>query len=307
VSEKANLPDPSQSDQVFVTLVRSEEGRQRASLLVESLRSFGGDLKDKPVLVYDTDYHAQSEVVLKQDGVFHAPLVLPSLIEGYFYADKVFACAEAEREVAPNFSTLTWIATDCLILQAPTLFRLQDACLAALRPVHIQNIGLEIVGSIDAYWEKVYLALGVEDVSLSVNSFVDGKHLRAYFNSHAFSVDSRKGWMVKWLDQFCVLATDPTFQSQACADDLHKVFLHQAVLSTLLATSIEKPDLRILPPEYNYPYNLQPRLPPDRQATSLDELVCIAYENRSLDPRYVTDIQIKEPYLTWLQEHLPAT
>jgi hypothetical protein len=60
----------------------------------------------------------------------------------------------------------------------------------------------------------------------------------------------------------------------------------------------------MLPPDYNYPYNLHQSVPPDRRAAALNDLVCIAYENRLLDPNQVDDIAIHEPLRSWLSVHV---
>ncbi len=79
-----------------------------------------------------------------------------------------------------------------------------------------------------------------------------------------------------------------------------KVFLHQAVLSALLASQIPVERLRILPPSYIYPYNLHADVPPERKAQSLEELVCIYHEGRSLDPEKMLDIEASDSLKAWL-------
>ena len=41
-------------------------------------------------------------------------------------------------------------------------------------------------------------------------------------------------------------------------------------------------------------------VPSDRRALTINDLVCIAYEERSLDPTVVDDIGIDEPLRSWL-------
>jgi len=70
------------------------------------------------------------------------------------------------------------------------------------------------------------------------------------------------------------------------------------LLSAILAS--EQIRIRMLPEEYCYPYNLHEKVPKDRKARTLNELACIAYEGRSLNPETITDIIIEEPLRTWL-------
>jgi hypothetical protein len=222
----------------------------------------------------------------------------------YYFADKVYACAQAEELVDGRIQSLIWIDPACLIIRPPLLFHLDRSADAAVRPVHIRNVGLATTEPLDGFWEKVYETVGVQDVQIAVESFVDGQQIRAYYNSHAFSVDPSAGLLGRWLESFEALVCDEEYQTSSCQDEAHRVFLHQAVLSALLATSLEPARLRALPPDYNYPYNLHLSVPLDRRARALNDAVCITYEDRSLDPNVVDDIGIHDPLRSWLSERM---
>jgi hypothetical protein len=106
----------------------------------------------------------------------------------------------------------------------------------------------------------------------------------------------------EWYAQFEALVCDEAFQRGACQDERHQIFLHQAVLSALIASRLEPAQMRILPSEYNYPHNLHQSVLPTRQAKALNDLVCFTYEDRSLLPDEIEDIQIHEPLRSWLAE-----
>ena len=190
-----------------------------------------------------------------------------------------------------------------LIIQPPLLFDLTSSFDAAVRPVHHRNVGLPAAEPVDDFWKKVYETVGVQDVEVTVKSFVDAQHIRAYFNSHAFAINPAKGLLRRWFERFESLVCDLEFQSGPCQDVQHQVFLHQAVLSALIATSLDPRRVRILPPEYSYPYNMHQSVPAERRAQALNDLVFIAYEDRALDPSVVDDIGIHEPLRSWLSIH----
>ena len=152
----------------------------------------------------------------------------------------------------------------------------------------------------DGFWQGVYDEVGSGGVDLTVESFIDSVALRAYFNSAAFTVNPSLGLMREWRDRFAALAQDEAYQSEHCADDLHQIFLHQAVLCAVLPARLDASRIRILPPEYGYPYNLHGDVPPDRRVVTINELVLPIYEERSVDPSVVDDIGIDEPLRTWL-------
>jgi hypothetical protein len=219
-------------------------------------------------------------------------LEVPAWVAGYEYGDKVYACMMAEESAGERVRSLVYLTADSLIVAPPLLFDLGTSHDAAVRPVHIRNVGLGAREAPDGFWRGVYAAAGVEDVPASVVSFVDQEHIHAYFNSAAFAVRPGAGIFRRWFECFEALVGDADFQAGPCADERHRIFLHQAVLSTLLATSLDPKRVRVLPETYGYPYNLHGDIAPERRAARLDDLVCAIYHHRSIDPRDVDDIQM---------------
>jgi hypothetical protein len=290
---------------IFMTKVRSPAGKRAACLLIESVRAFGGEMSSCPFWVFDLDPQGKSRQDFDPAAVRIIPLDVPKNLRSYHFGDKVYACARAEEMAPDGVHSLVWIDPSCLVVNPPVLYDLAGEMDAAVRPVHIRNVGLREAEPLDAYWKKIYEAVGVRDIQFVVESFVDRQPIRAYFNTHAFTVNPDKRLLHAWLDGFEKLIGDQEFQVGACQDDLHQIFLHQAVLSALLAASLNPDRVRILPPDYNYPYNLHQSLAPDRRAEALNDFVSFTYEDRSIAPAGVTDIEIREPLRSWLAQHVP--
>ena len=72
-------------------------------------------------------------------------------------------------------------------------------------------------------------------------------------------------------------------------------------MSTLIASSVDEGRIRILPPSYNYPYNLQGYIGNSQCAGVLNELVSLTFEGRAIHPKSVMNIEIREPLRTWLE------
>jgi hypothetical protein len=295
---------PYISHAVFLTLVRSVREKACARVLIDSIRSFGGALSPCKIWLFEAKPHTVPCNDLEGKDVDVFPLTIPDTVRHYAFADKVYACAWAEEQASGSVQSLIWIDPACLIIQPPVLFALNQSVDAAVRPVHIRNVGLTTTEPVNDFWQKTYEAVGVEDVQVTVESFVEGQQLRAYYNSHAFSVNPSRGLLSRWYKLFEALVADEFFQTSSCRDALHRIFLHQAVLSALLATTIEPARIRVLPPEYNYPYNLHQTVPLERRASTFNDLVCITYEDRFLDPHVVDDICIREPLRSWLSLHV---
>ena len=289
---------------IFSTVVRTAYASSRARLLINSIRSFGGILSQCPIWLFEADPRKASCDNLAGQGIQIIPLSTPETMRHYIFADKVYACAQAEELAAGKVQSLIWIDPGCLVINPPLQFDLGSMFDAAVRPVHIQNVGLGAAEPLDVFWKKIYETVGVQDIQATVQSFVDRQTLRAYFNSHAFAVNPSLGLLHRWLDHFQTLVCDQEYQLAACQDERHQVFLFQAILSALLVTSLDPQRIRILPHVYNYPYNLHQSVPEDQRARALNDLVSIAYEERSLDPNVMGDIQVDEPLRSWLSAHV---
>ena len=292
---------------LFLVLFRSEAGEQQARIVIEGLRAFGGPLAGCPVWAFVLDPARARHVLPGLKGIDRIPLVLEGDCPPYPLAEKVYACARAEALAGPEIRSLVWWSLDCLVIKPPLLFDLGPAAGvpladAAFRPVHHQNIGSLASEPMDSYWQWIYQALQVGQMPYTTESFADGRMLRPNFNTHCFAFNPAAGLARAWWEHFKALASDQAFQTGPCRDELHQIFLHQAVLSTLAAKLLVWDRIRLLPPEYNYPLNLLADLPPDRRVTTLNSLVNAVYE----DAFPWTQIEIQEPLRSWLRLRMPG-
>jgi len=286
----------------FLILFRSDEGERCARLVIESLRSFGGQLSHCPVWAFLSDSARLSHALPGLEGVERIPLPINEAYRHYPFAEKVAACALAEEMAGPNVRSLVWLSLDCLIVNPPVLFDLGPSFDAAFRPVHHRNIGSLAHEPPDEFWQGVYRALEVSEMPYTVESFVDGQTLRPYFNTHCFAFNPAMGLGRAWWEYFMTMVSNQEFQAGPCRDELHQIFLHQAILSTLVPKMLKWERVRRLPPEYNYPLNLLNEMPADRRAPTLNSLVNAVYEFAF--PR--TEIEVREPLRSWLMERLPT-
>jgi hypothetical protein len=296
------MTDTKQS--AFVMTVNSSHEIVQTRLLIQSLRAYGGVMCNNPVMIFVPDERSISSDVFDDLEVEIYPLVIPDVVENYWFARKVCTCAHAENSASPDIESLIWFSYDCFIIQPPVLLKLDAEIDAAFRPVHGTNIGLPVDKPLNDFWQTIYDRVNLPRSQFSVESYVDKQHIRAYFNSHCFSWNPATGLAQRWYAIFKDLVSDRSYQLQACYDIQHQVFLHQAVLSALVEKMISPERLRILPPVYSYPYNMHSSIPAERRIHALNDLVCIAYEDRSLHPSAVQDIEIREPLKGWLAEHI---
>lgn len=286
----------------FLLMFKSAQGERLARVVIDSLRAFGGPLRGCPVWAFGLDPDRAPHVLPGMEGVRRLPLVVGEEWQSYPFADKVYACARAEEMAGPEIRSLVWLSLDCLIVNPPLLFDLGPSFDAAFRPVHHRNVGSPAGEPLDGFWQGVYRAVGIDDLPYTVELFADSQTLRPYFNTHCFAFNPAKGLGQAWWRCFQTMVADEAFQAGPCRDELHQVFLHQAILSTLTARLLDWERVRLLPPEYNYPLNLLSQMPADRRAPALNGLVNAVYE----DAFPWDEIEVLEPLRSWLRERMPA-
>ncbi len=260
-------------------------------------------MRDCPVWVFALDPAVAPAALTDLSNVRLFPLEVDARIRPYLFADKVTCCARAEEMAGPGIRSLAWLNLDCLIVNPPVLFDLAPAFDAAFRPVHIANIGSPAGSPLDEFWQAVYRTVDVGDAAHTVESSVDAQTLRPYYNTHCYSIDPSKGVLRAWLECFSALVADREFQSGPCSDEIHQVFMHQAVLSALVTKMLDAARIRVLPPEYSYPVHLHPQVPSARRAQTLNSLVIPALEDFGPQPDAVNGLPVEEPLRSWLLEH----
>ncbi len=284
----------------FLMMFRSAKGERLARVVIQSLRTFGGPLRDCPVWAFVLDPDRVSHALPDLESVHRFPLDIGEAIPRYPFAQKVAATAQAEAMAGPEGRTLVWLSLDCLIINLPLLFILGQTSDVAFRPVHHRNIGARADDPLDDFWRGIYQTLEIDAMPHTVESYVDGQPLRPYFNTHCFAFNPTMGLGRAWWDYFKAMVADQAFQAGACRDDLHKIFLHQAILSTLVPKMLDWARVRLLPPTYNYPLNLLDEMPPDLRVPTLNSLVNAVYE----DAFPWDKIEVEEPLRSWLRARL---
>lgn len=289
---------------LFFTMAGNQVEWASARLFVESLREFGGRLSMSPIWLFDFRKSSDEDDSLSDLSVKSIPATVPEAVENYELASKVHSCAEAERLAPSHVDSLVWISPDSLVVNPPEKYLLDEDHDVAVRPVHIKNVGLAVDEPLDAYWSKI---LDITDAGFSeftVESFVDRRRLRGYFNSHSYCVRPSIGLFGRWFKCFRMLVEDDEFQSSSCSDDLRRIFLHQAVLSALTTSMVEHDRIEILPPTYCYPYNLHSSVTVGDRAATLNQLTSFVHEDLSVDPDMITDIKVDEPLRSWLKDRV---
>ena len=109
---------------IFLTCISSDRQFGYVKLLIDNLRYFGGIYSKCPVWVFNANPQNLDLRSLESEDVAVLPLEKPATINHYLYADKVFACAQAEALIPSEIQSLVWVSPECLFIQPPKLFDL---------------------------------------------------------------------------------------------------------------------------------------------------------------------------------------
>jgi len=230
---------------VFVMTVNNSQELVQTRLLIQSLRTFGGALRNCPVWVFVPDKGTATSRDFEGLWTEVYPLTVPDTLRHYWFAHKVCACAQAEGAATPGITSLIWFSYDCLIIQPTLLLQLNSLYDAAFRPVHGTNIGFEVSKPLDYFWQTIYEMIDLPESKISVESYVDQQHIRAYFNSHIFSWNPSTSVGQRWFQIFTALVCDPRFSVESLPGYSTSGYLKRPCRKCALSRAITYPPTRL--------------------------------------------------------------
>lgn len=292
----------SRSSVSAMIMIGSPREEKEAAVLIDSLRTFGGEFARMPVVVVLSDPSRADGRTLAEKVQETATLKMDEDLRQFPFADKVYACAQVEALVADKVDWLLWLNPDCLIVAPPSEIAASSEAWAALRPVHLQNIGAPAAGAVPEYWSRIYELVGLDPArAWTVESLVDHRKLRAYFNSGCMAFVPAKGILRAWRDNFERLLRDPASRAFYTSDRSYAIFCHQAVLSAVVAARVGRERTHLLPPSYGYPLQLQDQPGFTNRSNDLAELTIVI--TGGFDQ--LANIAMTEPFTSWVRANVP--
>jgi glyoxylase-like metal-dependent hydrolase (beta-lactamase superfamily II) len=305
--------EPGKTSLAYVTYIQWDYQEYIAAILVNSIRRWGGAYADCPVYVVLADPE-RTGFRIKDKNVIFVPLTISDPVRSFTLAAKAFAAAKIEEMTSGKVGSLVWLDPGTIILRPPEEYDLKAGSAAAVAPVHFINTGQAETEAIDAYWGPIYKRCGLDLKKLfTVETFIDGKKVRAWLNCGMFSVRPERGLFREWAKVLEEFINDRDYQRTAITDRGHRTFLHQAVISTLIVSRLERREIHMLPRGYNYPIFCHDldfttltgdtyKIPPHKRARTLNELTSVFIESLFAEhPDWVKFIPpADEPLKSWL-------
>ena len=287
----------------------SKSSETNALLLAESIRTFAGSLSQAPIqfLINENGDQISTAVRDKLHGlnVNLIPFEIDLEVAQFPFTSMAVAAALAESTVCGQTYFLVWLSANTVVLQEPKDFLLRDDKSLGYRPVHHTLIGSRYDEPLDAFWTLIYRYCKVpEDRVFPMMTHVDGTKIRPYFNAGCYVTRPEKHLLQNWRDTFLKVYREPSLQELYQQDERYKVFIHQAVLSGVILSTLATDEIQELPPEYNYPLHLHAEDITDHRPSSLEEVVTFRHEGFYEDPEWIKTMPAKEPLRQWMAERL---
>ena len=294
---------------IFAAFAESPGQLQLVYFMAESIREFGGQMKNAPIRLYVADY---KNIDIDEVAAKFKPLnveVLSSSAPGEAlwinYTGKVYAAGLAEKEAAGQAEILVWLDCDTIIFQEPTELLLPQSVGFAYCPVTHNRSGSLYDEAPDPFWKRIYDVLQIKNEDLfPVITPADRQKVRAYFNAGLLPVRPERGILRKWSDDFKTLYMDSVMADMCRENVTHMIFLHQAALVGAVLNTLKRDEIIELSEKYNYPLFFDRMYEAVRQFDTIEDVVTMRYGAYFYKPDTEWESLLTGPpeKIAWLKE-----
>jgi len=280
-----------------------------ALLLAESIRAHAGSLSRAPIWCFVPEYGKRLNPAIEDRllslDVTLIPFEIDLKLTTFPFVAEAQAAALAESMALGRARFLAWLAANTVVLQEPSDFLLREGRSLGFRPVHHALVGSRYDRPLDPFWTLVYRYCKVpEGRVFPMMTHVDGTRIRPYFNAGLLVTRPRKRLLLAWRDVFLKAYQEPYFQEFYKQDERYTVFIHQAVLSGVILSTLATDEMQELPASYNYPLHLHAQDVTGLRPSTLEELVTFRHEGFYRDPEWMAKMPAKDPLKRWISERL---
>ena len=172
---------------MFASLATSQASFPRISVLLDSLKAFGGELFTAPLTILHPDHLdviREDTALLRSADVQMSPFRISREEMDFPLAAVAIGAGAAEEALSDKTRNLAWLLEDTLVLRNPSALVLRAGTQYAYRPVHHINIGSVWKSPPDDFWATVYRHCKVAQNHLfPMDTCVRDNTIRPYFNA----------------------------------------------------------------------------------------------------------------------------
>lgn len=290
----------------IIIVIESGDLEQKTKLLIESIRTFGGEAKNSKIWVIKPrkGKSLSNETInfLKKANAEFIEEDLNRHWHLYGLANKIYATAYIEQRFIHEYETLLFLDSDTIVVDELDADILEGKYEVAIKPLDGEYLALKESDRISPFWEMIYEKCCVSNANIwNVKTTVDQVEILAYFNSGV--VFSRAGSFLftNWLKNFKFLCKDKRAYQLS---HLEYYFLEQALLSGTILGCIPQHKVKILDKKLNYSLNFHKQL----QNKDIDNManIKIIHYHSSFYENWKENFPFISPELnSWLHQRLP--
>lgn len=278
-------------------------------LLAESIRDFGGAISSQPLWFFapqvDSNLSSEAKSRLKGLDVEIIPFEIDQEVLKFPFIGHAEAAALAEAKAMGKVNLLAWLAPNTLVLHEPSDFLLAERVQLGYRPVHHKLLGLLYEEPLDSFWELVYNHCGVSESQVfPMKPHVEDEPIKPYFNAGSLIIRPESRLFTSWRNSFLEFYQDSTLQRLYKQDERYAVFIHQAVLTGVILSSISREKMVELPAGYNYPIHLYSEDTTSSKPKDLEDCMTLRHETFHKDLDWKANLPLSDSFKDWIAQKL---
>jgi hypothetical protein len=280
---------------------------RQALVLAASIRAFAGAYSTASIYgllegnapgVDLTEGHPFSDL-----GVKIVHYSVPASLERIPFSRKVAAAAAAEEKAGGEAALLVWMDAHSLVVNPPDVLVLEAPFRLGCRPVDHQLIGSRYEEPADPFWDLIYELNQVPPQRLfPMTTSVDQVEIRPYINAGLLVVAPRLQVLRRWLKMFVAYSNDSRAHAFYDRDDRYRIFMHQALLSGLALSLLDRGEIKVFPRNVNVPLHLYEEMPEAMSCLKLDPMVTCRYDVRFDQPDWLDRLTLPDEIRVWLRQ-----
>ncbi|TXT55673.1 MAG: hypothetical protein BAJATHORv1_30053 [Candidatus Thorarchaeota archaeon] len=305
-----NAESPRKNKLAFNTIVFPNTSSENdAVLLAKSIRKNGGNLSEFQIRMFqpaiskevslDAKRHLKElDVDIIQFKIKNEKLTFPFMSEA-------IAMAEAEKLGLNDSEQIVWLARNSVIIREPVELLLREKEQLRYRPVHHILIGSRYNEDKDAFWNLVYQSCRIDDDQIfPMRTHIDNIEIRPYFNAGCLVTRPESGIFQKYLNNFQREYLRDDFKRFYQKNELYMIFIHQAILSGTIISTVQKDMMVELPSSYNYPVHLHNDDRTENRPRVLDDIVTFRHEGFHQESDWMDKMPASRGLKKWLSDSL---
>ena len=296
-------------DKTIFAFLASKKNSADALMLSASIREFGGEFAQNPILVllpHSPDLLSSPIQEQFSDlGVTLESFETSKEILSFPFGAKVLAASRAEELAQTRTKNLIWMDSDALLIQPPYQMLLEEGKALAYRPVDHTLIGSTYVNPLDDFWKAIYEDCDVKEENIfAMTASLDMNIIRPYVNAGMLVINPENNLLQTWGKNFSELYQKEFYLPFYKKNALYKIFIHQAVLAGTILSRLPKYSLQELPYRVNYPLHMHKNYPADRKPALMNELVSARHDTFFNEEDWREIFPREEPLKSWLEDQL---